>query len=186
MEAREVTPESPASGEVKREGFTLDTSGEVALGPCARCAGNGEIITDRERYLSPHPGDAGDAGTADCPDCGGRGELPAYVWSDLDAFTQGYVEALFESGGGRIGPVFQWVCGFSDLAPETLARIIADCAAVADFAEFFADNPGASFWLNRQSAWPAWSDRRPRLVDRFPPLTAYLGDDGKVYLREVC
>ena len=41
---------------------------------CETCQGNGEIITDWERYLRAQPGDVGDEGTADCPDCGGTGE----------------------------------------------------------------------------------------------------------------
>jgi hypothetical protein len=49
------------------------------------------------------------------------------AWRDLDAFTQGYVEALFFTSTGDDGEAFGE--GFADLAPETLARIIADCAA---------------------------------------------------------
>ncbi len=70
------------------------------------------------------------AGRVDQP-----GLLRALIWGDLDAFTQGYVEALFftcqenleidrleNHGDDRTS-------GFSDLAPEALARIIADCTA---------------------------------------------------------
>lgn len=42
---------------------------------CERCQGNGEIVTDWERYTHPLPGDEGDEGTADCPDCDGIGEI---------------------------------------------------------------------------------------------------------------
>lgn len=42
---------------------------------CPRCQGNGEIVTDWERYLHGEPGDVGDEGTADCPDCFGTGEI---------------------------------------------------------------------------------------------------------------
>lgn len=73
---------------------------------------------------------------------------------DLDAFTQGYVEALFftsecsqvdteeflsaehqsDMEAGRADGVLPCDVGFADLAPDSLARIIADCAA------FQADN----------------------------------------------
>ncbi|WP_436357941.1 hypothetical protein [Brevundimonas sp. CEF1] len=73
------------------------------------------------------------------------------AWASLDAFTQGYIEALFfteeeqlceESDGARNMPdvaintatmeshfVGGDSFGFSDLAPGALARIIADCEA---------------------------------------------------------
>ena len=40
---------------------------------CERCQGNGEIVTDWERYRRPHDGDVGDEAVAECPDCGGEG-----------------------------------------------------------------------------------------------------------------
>jgi len=40
---------------------------------CERCQGNGEIVTDWERYRHPHEGDKGDEAVAECPDCGGEG-----------------------------------------------------------------------------------------------------------------
>ncbi len=101
-------------------------------------------------------------------------------WPDLDAFTQGYVEALKTShpfagaaSGETSEDVLDWA--FSDLAPETLARIIADCdGRLRQSGDFGAAQPtavaGRSFWNNRQL------NRRIG----FPPLTVQLGDDGKV------
>lgn len=40
---------------------------------CPRCCGNGEIVTDWERYRHPHEGDVGDEAVAECPDCNGTG-----------------------------------------------------------------------------------------------------------------
>ena len=40
---------------------------------CERCQGNGEIVTDWDRYKHPHEGDVGDEAVAECPDCGGEG-----------------------------------------------------------------------------------------------------------------
>lgn len=44
---------------------------------CETCQGNGEIVTDWERYLHARPGDVGDEAVAECPDCGGTGEADA-------------------------------------------------------------------------------------------------------------
>lgn len=41
---------------------------------CERCQGNGEIVTDWERYLHPYDGDIGDEAVAMCPDCCGTGD----------------------------------------------------------------------------------------------------------------
>lgn len=40
---------------------------------CERCQGNGEIVTDWERYKHPLEGDVGDEATQECPDCDGYG-----------------------------------------------------------------------------------------------------------------
>jgi hypothetical protein len=117
---------------------------------------------------------------------------PTY-WTDLDAFSRGYIEALFDSAGLAI--VDHWgggeddcderFAGFSDLAPSTLAAILKDCAAenaipkegrVMGVAGGVDREAGRDFWKWRQKG--VWAD------GRFPPLTPYLGDDGKIYLRE--
>lgn len=108
------------------------------------------------------------------------GLMGALAWTDLDPFTQGYIEALFASSVGT--PEF-WVndaeagypegIGFSDLAPEALAAILADCERfVKLFGEWPLADHGKHFWLGRQK------DKHPD----FPPLTPRMGDDGKVYL----
>lgn len=115
------------------------------------------------------------------------------VWrefEELSPFQQGYVKAALHRLS--VDLLAQWLDdvdayrapAFRDLAPEALAAMLKDCQEVGDYAEFFAVDPGTSFWLNRQSEWPAWGERRLRLVPRFPPLTLYLGDDGKIYQRE--
>lgn len=43
---------------------------------CDFCAGNGEIITDWERYLEPESADTGDEAVAPCPECDGTGRVP--------------------------------------------------------------------------------------------------------------
>ena len=44
---------------------------------CECCQGNGEIVTDWDRYLHAHDGDQGDEAVAECPDCNGTGRVPA-------------------------------------------------------------------------------------------------------------
>lgn len=69
--------------------------------------------------------------------------------------------------------------GFSDLAPEALARIIADCEACppiyrAEWPDMAA--AGRRFWLDRQADILS--------ILSVPPLTVQLGDDGKVRFAE--
>lgn len=62
------------------------------------------------------------------------------TWRDLDAFTQGYIEAMFFTENAPGVTTEEWQAtedhdegsipgdvGFADLAPETLAQIIEDC-----------------------------------------------------------
>lgn len=87
-------------------------------------------------------------------------------WNNLPPFTQGYIEAL-------MAPLDIRVYGFSDLAPETLARIMADCDVARTWAWSISapDFLGREFWRLRQEG---------RYGDRFPPLTVTIGDDSKV------
>lgn len=93
-------------------------------------------------------------------------------WRNLSPFAQGYVEALFASLdddiGAELGVLNRKSPAFSDLAPETLARIIADCEEWQRWRGF----EGGAVWRARQAG---------ELADMgFPPLTVQLGDDGKV------
>lgn len=102
-----------------------------------------------------------------------RDSKVAKRWADLDAFAQGYVEALFSAhsierttGDGR-----RFSHGAFDLlAGATLARIITDCeAAIADGYDNTVP-AGSTFYAEREEGYePA-----------FPPLTVLFGDDGKV------
>lgn len=44
---------------------------------CQTCQGNGEVVTDWERYKHPLPGDVGDEAVAECQDCDGQGTVAA-------------------------------------------------------------------------------------------------------------
>lgn len=105
-------------------------------------------------------------------------------WSDLSPFVQGYVEALFADEGGVLSLLMERYAHegvqvrFDDLAPETLARIIADCEGARDgYRVANTKACGASFWAGRNDPPGCW---RYLVTDGFPPLTVNLGDDGKV------
>lgn len=119
--------------------------------------------------------------------------LALVSWPDLSPFAQGYVEALFAASWSSLFEQFvaknmseaadheDRVCPeFTDLAPETLARIMADCERVQKNPEWWPDaadphDEGATFYHQRQIPH----------VDAFPPLTPYLGDNGLIYLAPV-
>lgn len=93
-----------------------------------------------------------------------------YSWGSLDAFTQGYIEALFfTENESLLEQLTGEDYGFSDLAPETLADIIADCAAfqrdnAATLAEAYtrdydAGQAGRDYWFTRNGHGVGFWDR---------------------------
>lgn len=97
----------------------------------------------------------------------------ALTWQDLDAFTQGYVAAIFASALERDLESHRWRLnlGFADLAPETLVAIMRDC-------EDYMQAPDA--W--REDGREFWEARANGLLQAFPSLCVRLGDDGRIYL----
>lgn len=92
-------------------------------------------------------------------------ENPSVEWSDLNPFTQGYTDKVLR----KIGAPFHM------LAPETLTQIMNDCGSFqSTLCPDKSADMGRCFWQTRQNNF--W--------ESFPPLTPYLGEDGKVYLRE--
>ena len=64
--------QAPVDSPVECEHCSREHTGEC--GPfCERCQGNGEIVTDWDRYIHLLNGDVGDEAVADCPDCDGTG-----------------------------------------------------------------------------------------------------------------
>lgn len=101
-------------------------------------------------------------------------------WRDLDRFTQEYIEALLRELAERLPGLAtrrtpSEVAAFHKLAPETLEMIFKDCKAFRR-QYILPHYDGGEFWRDRQSG---------EIPARFfPPLTAYAGDDGRLYLRE--
>lgn len=145
----------------------------------------------------------------------GTTKLADLDFCDLSPFAQAYIEALFftESEGfgewcndGGADFFAEWAGGFSDLAPVTLALIIADCEAFEtanaatltaayeagcdDGSAYTASRAGHDFWLNRNGHGAGFWDRGlgelGDLLDAAAravgSVEAYLGGDGKVYL----
>lgn len=150
----------------------------------------------------------------------------------LDSFTQGYIEALFftdeeqlceESGRDMPAVAFDMATmesrfvggnspGFADLAPATLAKIVADCArfqtanrALLDQAselepgsESFRygrnvlddERLGQLFWYARNGHGISFEDdgdapcleALQNAAEAFRQVDSYVGDDGLVYL----
>ncbi len=105
-----------------------------------------------------------------------RGRL--IQWTDLPPFTQGYIEAAFTSLPFPTVPEDTSGWRFSDLAPETLAAMMTDCAKGATFFQSHrrGTTEGATFWKDRQSGCFK--------KDYLWPNTLYLAPDGKVHQRE--
>lgn len=88
------------------------------------------------------------------------------AFGDLDAFTQGYIEALFFT---ETESALHGECGFSDLAPDSLASIIDDCEAfqretAALLAEAYArgyaaEQAGRDYWFTRNGHGVGFWDR---------------------------
>lgn len=133
----------------------------------------------------------------------------ARAFNQLDAFTQGYVEALFFTHTGTADDEELQDAAFVDLAPETLARIVDDCRAfrdtlpkdhhgrtALDLACDYAPAPydetqaGRDFWYTRCGHGCGFWDRGLGPVGdelsehacHFGNLDVYRGDDGLVYV----
>jgi hypothetical protein len=58
---------------------------------CDCCQGNGEVVTDWDRYLEPEPNDIGED-VRECPSCGGSG---------FSGYGSGYGDVCSECGGQK-------------------------------------------------------------------------------------
>lgn len=137
------------------------------------------------------------------------------AFNSLDEFTQGYIEAMFFTSGEPGTTRETWDpetqsslpgdVGFDDLAPETLARFIADCVQFQALHPLMLEEAysrddyspvqaGRDFWFTRNGHGVGFWDREQLKgeVDIGEALTVvtkatwsnrdvYLGDDGRIY-----
>lgn len=116
-----------------------------------------------------------------------------------DAFTDAYIECALwsstdnsdpETGGDPMDDNYD-VC---DIAPETLASMVADCAAFQaenanDMAELDAQRCGHDFWLTRNHHGAGFwdrgygpiGDRLTKAAHAYGSVDLYIGDDGKIH-----
>lgn len=111
-----------------------------------------------------------------------------------NTFTAAYLEAALWSSTDDNGDPLDYKYSFSDIAAETLERMLADCKAfqAAHWDDIACDlsRAGHDFWLTRErhgagfwdGDWP--EPAATRLTDAshaFGEFSLYIGDDGKVY-----
>lgn len=100
---------------------------EPASEQCERCQGNGEIVTDWDRYKHPQHDDVGDEAVAECPDCDGIGRVP--VTADEKAVEEPVAAYLAAKPGDRLRAYFT---AQERRTPDHFASSLADSLAVAE------------------------------------------------------
>jgi len=127
------------------------------------------------------------------------------IATQLDDFTRAYIEAALWSTNDESTPAggeaLENNYGLDDIAPETLAKIVADCAKfqaenAADLATFSlhqfkaAVHGGYDFWFTRNGHgagfwdgdWPEEAgERLTAASEKFDEVWLYVGDDGNIY-----
>lgn len=127
---------------------------------CETCQGNGEIVTDWERYLHPREGDAGDEAVAECPDCSGEGTTttsPATPPAEAEIVDTG-AEALYllRFPDGRFVASEHRNCHPLDCDQ---ARAIEDAATVYSAIHPLIAGPAAKAAILEADWLEAWIDR---------------------------
>ncbi len=126
----------------------------------------------------------------------------ANQYQDLDAFTQGYVQAMFFTDTGDQENEELENASFEELAPEALAGIIKDCRrfqeenrksidlAVENCPSAYDDErAGMDFWYTRNHHGVGYWDRQLGEVgdvltteaQKWHEVYIYRGDDGQIY-----
>jgi hypothetical protein len=114
----------------------------------------------------------------------------------VDCFTNAYIEAaLWSSNDDEGEPLDQGYC-VTDIASETLAQMVADCARFQrENAELLSQaggtdrQNGVDFWLNRvghgagfwDRGYGEIGDRLSDAADAYRDLDLVVGDDGRIY-----
>jgi hypothetical protein len=116
---------------------------------------------------------------------------------DLSVFTRAYVDAIFFTDAGPDADEAIQGKAFPDFAPETVDKIVSDCAcfelvnkALLDQAGT-CDQNGHDFWLTRNYHGAGFWDRDYTLevgealtkaAEAFGQLSLVSGNNGKLYL----
>lgn len=117
--------------------------------------------------------------------------------STLDPFTRAYLECALWSSTGDDGAPLDASYTSDDIAPESLTHVIECCRQfqadnATDLADIDPGQAGHDFWLTRNHHGAGFWDRGLGDVGKrlttaahaWGDSTAYVGDDGKVYLTE--
>lgn len=128
----------------------------------------------------------------------------ARTFAGLDAFTRGYIEALFFTNASDPDDGLLSSATFADLAAETLTRIVRDCAAFQEAHRADLDEgidtgringyddaaAGRDLWFTRCGHGVGFWDRGlgdigdtlTHHAHAFGSVDVYSGDDGRIYL----
>lgn len=128
------------------------------------------------------------------------------TWYELDAFTQGYIEAMFFTNTGSSDDEDLEDASFEDLTQETLEHIRAECRRFKSLYAIYLEQAyergyepvqaGRDLWFTRNGHGVGFWDRKELEEDglwetlsalcgwrtAWPERDLYRGDDGKVYL----
>lgn len=110
----------------------------------------------------------------------------------LDMFTTAYVEAALWSSTDDICQPLDRNYSVADIAPTTLAVMVADCAKFQsenDLSECGDSQAGHDFWLTRNGHgagfwdgdWPETGDALTEAAKAYPVVELYVGDDGRIW-----
>jgi len=116
----------------------------------------------------------------------------------MDTFTKQYIATALWSTNDESTPSggvpLDRKYGVKDIAPECLAKMVADCAKFqAENADYIAsdlENAGHDFWLTRNGHGAGfWDGDWPEHVGgyltvqskKYGEFNLYVGDDGKIY-----
>lgn len=122
-------------------------------------------------------------------------------WNELDRFTRGYIDCalwstLDQSDENTGGEPMDRNYSFSDIAPDTLARMVEDCRMFQDdnrqdldWCALPLDRQGHDFWLNRNRHGSGFWDEGDdpvfrRLSDAskaWGTFDLYVGDDDMIH-----
>jgi hypothetical protein len=128
----------------------------------------------------------------------------ARQFNDLDAFTQGYIEAMFFTDASDPDDGELAHATFAELAPKTLAKIVNDCSRFqnenrADLDEgldngringYDEQSAGRDFWYTRNGHGVGFWDRKlgdigdvlSNIARKWGSVDLYRGDDELIYL----